>query len=975
MNVPVSGGEMGRRIRAFDWASHPLGEQGSWPSVLRTMVSLLLTTQHPMLVFWGSELFCFYNDAFAQSLGPEKHPGMLGAPARTMWAEVWPVVGHRLEQVLEGGSAFFSENEKVPIVRHGALEEVYWTYSYSPIEDHGAIGGILVLCTETTATVLAERQRQADRDRQKRLFEQAPGFIIIMRGADHVVEFVNDAHKRTFGSGDWEGKPIRDAFPSIEGQGFFELLDQVFKTAETYEADGVNVSFQRNAGEAVQTRALTFIYAPLHDEHGNVSGIFCEGFDVTEGRHSQLRNAALSELADIARDIEDPEAIAYGAAEILGRVLQVSRAGYGTVDTANETITIERDWNAPGISSIAGVLRFRDYGSYIDDLKAGRTVVVANADLDPRTTKSASSLKSISAHSFVNMPVTEQGDAVALLFLNHAEPREWRSDELALIQEFAERTRTAVERRRAEVALKETAEQLTDLNQTLEHRVAGALAEKKVYADIIESSAAAVTALDLDGHILAINHANMDAFERVYGSRPKVGDKFLDLFSNWPDHLEQQREIWSRALAGETFEIVQEFGDQAHERRNFEVRFSPLRSSDGTRIGASSTSYDVTDRVRTETQLARAQEQLREAQKMEAMGQLTGGVAHDFNNLLSPIVGSLDMLTRSGVGSERERRLIAAAMQSAERARTLVQRLLAFARRQPLQARAVDVGALVTGMAELIASTIGPQINVVVDIGEGVPLAHADANQLEMALLNLSVNARDAMPDGGKLLIAVTAEHDPPGHGNGLAPGHYVKLSIADSGKGMDKKVLAKAVEPFFSTKGVGKGTGLGLSMADGLARQLGGALRIESEPDKGTRVDLWLPASAATPETSQPRHGEVTNARKAGLALIVDDEELVRLSTADMLSELGYEVVEAASAEEAIEQVRSGVRPDLLVSDHLMPGMTGIDLAHALAAQHQKLKVLIVSGYAEGEGISPEFARLAKPFRKDELSASLAAL
>jgi PAS domain S-box-containing protein len=934
----------------------------------------MLGSKFPMFVAWGPELGFLYNDAYAVILG-EKHPRAMGGRFEDIWKEIWSEVGPLAHRALKGEATWL---EDLPLVmnRRGYDEQTWFTFSYSPVRgDEGEIAGMFCAVAETTDKVLAQRRLTDGAARQRRLFEQAPGFIIIMRGPDHVVEFVNDAHKRTFASGEWEGRTIRDAFPSLEGQGFFERLDEVYRTGETYEADGVTVSFQRGPHEPVQTRALTFIYAPLHDTDGNISGIFCEGFDVTEARNADLRNASLSALADVVRDIEDPDAIAFAAAEILARALQVSRAGYGTIDTVAETIAIERDWNAPGISSIEGVLNFRDYGSYIDDLKAGRTVVISNADLDPRTREKAQSLKAISAHSFVNMPVTEQGDAVALLFLNHAEPREWRIDELELIQEFADRTRTAVERRRAEIALARTARELTELNETLEQRVAAALAEKKVYADIVESSQSSVTALDLEGNILAINRANIDAFERIYGKRPAVGDRFLDFFEGSPEHLEQQRLIWSRALSGEAFEIVQEFGDGRHDRRSYEVRFSPLLNSDGTRIGASSTSYDVTDRIQAEAQLMAAQEQLREAQKMEAMGQLTGGVAHDFNNLLSPIVGSLDMLMRSGVGSEREKRLISAAMQSAERARTLVQRLLAFARRQPLQARAVDVGALVKDMADLISSTIGPQIRVIVQTSDDVPLAHADANQLEMALLNLSVNARDAMPDGGELRIATSPHSVRSKRFLGLAPGDYVKLSIIDNGRGMDEVVLARAVEPFFSTKGVGKGTGLGLSMVDGLARQLGGALAIRSQPGEGTEVDLWLPASEASREVSQPRAGEVKSAGRAGVALIVDDEELVRLSTADMLNDLGYQVVEASSAEEALERVRSGVRPDLLVSDHLMPGMTGIDLARALRVEHQNLKVLIVSGYAESEGVSPDFARLAKPFRKDELSASLTAL
>jgi CheY-like chemotaxis protein len=369
-----------------------------------------------------------------------------------------------------------------------------------------------------------------------------------------------------------------------------------------------------------------------------------------------------------------------------------------------------------------------------------------------------------------------------------------------------------------------------------------------------------------------------------------------------------------------------------------------------------------------------AEEALRQSQKMESMGQLTGGVAHDFNNLLTPIVGALDMLQRRGLGGEREQRLIAGAAQSAEKAKVLVQRLLAFARRQPLQPVAVDVAKLVTGMADLVSSTTGPQIKVVVDAADELPPAKADPNQLEMALLNLSVNARDAMPEGGTLRISATADTVPAGSYAKVRPGRYVRVSVADTGTGMDEATLARAVEPFFSTKGVGKGTGLGLSMVHGLALQLGGALTIQSKPGLGTNIELWLPQSEAAPEApdvapeAEPMWG-------CGTALLVDDEEFVRMSTADMLGDLGYRVVEVASAEEALRMIGKGVRVDVIITDHLMPGMTGTDLARAVRDRRPDRPVLVVSGYAEVDGVASDLPRLTKPFRKDELAASLAGL
>jgi PAS domain S-box-containing protein len=382
---------------------------------------------------------------------------------------------------------------------------------------------------------------------------------------------------------------------------------------------------------------------------------------------------------------------------------------------------------------------------------------------------------------------------------------------------------------------------------------------------------------------------------------------------------------------------------------------------------------DVSAVKAQEAELAEAQEVLRQSQKLDAMGQLTGGVAHDFNNLLTPIIGSLDMLVRRGIGNDRERRLIDGALQSAERAKTLVQRLLAFARRQPLQPKAIDVGSLVTDMADLIASTSGPRIGVRMALSDNLPPALADPNQLEMAVLNLAVNARDAMPDGGTLTISAVRESVRQGHRSKLRQGHYIRLSVEDTGIGMDDAKLARAIEPFFSTKGIGKGTGLGLSMVHGLALQLDGALALASRLGKGTVVDLWFPITSVI--AGEQAGSVVVSSRPAlGTVLLVDDEDLVRMSTADMLMEIGYDVVEACTGEEALRLIDGGLQPDLVVTDHLMPGMTGADLARTLRSSRPGMPLLIVSGYAEGDGIDPFFARLNKPFRNAELTASLAA-
>jgi CheY-like chemotaxis protein len=361
---------------------------------------------------------------------------------------------------------------------------------------------------------------------------------------------------------------------------------------------------------------------------------------------------------------------------------------------------------------------------------------------------------------------------------------------------------------------------------------------------------------------------------------------------------------------------------------------------------------------------------------MDTIGQLTGGVAHDFNNLLTPIVGSLDLLRRRHCDDAKSERLISGALQAAERAAILTQRLLAFARRQTLEPQAVDTGALIDGMVELVRRSLGPTIDVTVDVPRHLPAARVDPNQLELALLNLAVNARDAMPAGGKLAIAARSAALDESNGFDLAPGSYVRIVVTDSGTGMDKATLASAIEPFFSTKGLGKGTGLGLSMVHGLAAQSGGALRLASEPGKGTTIEIWLPATDEVAGRAVRESHEPIKARRAATVLLVDDEELVRMATADMLRDLGYTVIEAASGSQAMSALRSGIEPDLVVTDYLMPGMSGASLVKEMREAGHGQPALIVTGYANAGGDLPaDVPTLAKPFRQRDLASRLALL
>lgn len=373
----------------------------------------------------------------------------------------------------------------------------------------------------------------------------------------------------------------------------------------------------------------------------------------------------------------------------------------------------------------------------------------------------------------------------------------------------------------------------------------------------------------------------------------------------------------------------------------------------------------------TERQLALVQ--LHEAQKLETLGQLTGGVAHDFNNLLTPIIGALELLQRKLGGADaRNDRLISNALQSGERAKTLVQRLLGFARRQELQSGPVDTVSLMEGMRELIASSVGRTIEVRLTQSAGVPHAVADPNQLELALLNLCVNARDAMPEGGTLTLVSECATLPAKSDTKLPAGRYVRLSVIDDGSGMDAATLARAVEPFFSTKEVGRGTGLGLSMVHGLMAQLGGALVLDSAPGKGTRADLYLPIADEDRAAKLAAPRDPPAPSRPLSILVVDDEELVRRGTAEMLRDLGHQVSEADGGAAALTILAQEPGIDVVVTDYKMPRMDGAELARRVRQEHPAMPMLLISGYTGAADPILGLPRLNKPFGLLELADAL---
>ena len=516
---------------------------------------------------------------------------------------------------------------------------------------------------------------------------------------------------------------------------------------------------------------------------------------------------------------------------------------------------------------------------------------------------------------------------------------------------------------------------LRDLNETLERRVDEALAERKILAEIVERTDAFVQVVDLQYRWLAFNRAAASEFERIFGVRPKVGDSMLDLLASQPDHHRAVQAVWSRALSGEEFTAIDEFGDPSRARRAYEMRFNTLRDRQGHRIGAYQFVYDVTERLRDQERLRKAEAALRQAQKMESLGQLTGGVAHDFNNLLAVFASGLQLLERSG--QVPPPRILDAMRRAVARGTGLTRHLLAFSRRRPVNPESIDPAAQLRSMRTMLDGALGGHIEVHMNLDPDVWPIEVDAGEMELAILNLCLNARDAMAAGGRILVSAgntTAETDDG------AVAELVRISVADSGHGMPPEVQARVFEPFFTTKDVSRGSGLGLPQVYGFTQQSGGRISIESAVGAGTTVTLWLPRSLRDPEA--PGTGDIPSLASPGLdavrrghVLLVEDDRDVSALTREMLSALGFAVTHVTSAAAALGALADSRPIDVVLSDIMMPGgMSGVQLAREIRQRRPTLPVLLTTGYVEAaSGLEDgEFEVLLKPFSLETLATAL---
>ena len=1021
----AGGGEAGALIRGRDWTTTPLGAIETWPQSLRTLVEVMLGSSQPMFIVWGKARTLLYNDPYSAVLAA-KHPAAMGREFLEVWHEIRSDLEPIVEQAYHGEPVQMDDIE-LWMERKGFREETHFAFSYTPVRGGGdTVSGFFCTCQEITAQVIADRrvresEARARIDAERVQLALAAGAIlgtwVWNVTADRFT--VDEAFAQAFGIDPALGhsglnleqviatvhpddkESLIAAIEDVIARGgayahqyrvrradgryyWIEANGRVDKAADgTISFPGVLLDVEERRGteaalretsrrlDAIlnNTRMAVFLMDDRqHCAYANAAAETLTGYGFAElqgrplhdvvhhkkpdGSHYPLEECpidrAFPERAQMSGEelFVAPDGSFYPVAFTASPLLDEAGQPVGTVIEARD-ITQER---AAETERLAMTARLEEQSATLETLNSTGRAVAAELDLDrivQMVTDAGVELTGARFGAFFYNRVDEAGERYMLYALSGVER--------AAFERFPMPRATAV------------------FHPTFQGE--GVVRSDDILLDPRYGKSGPHFGMP-EGHLPVRSYLAVPVVSRS-------GEVIGGLFFGHPEpgrfskrHERLTVGIASQAaVAIDNAQLYQAAQREIEERRRAEERLREFNETLEQR---------VVDEV---AQRTRAEEALRQAQKMEAVGQLTGGIAHDFNNLLTVVTGNIDMAVRatesSGSADARTRRALGNALKGAERAAALTQRLLAFSRRQPLAPKPVDADRLVAGMSDLVHRALGEMIKLEIVTSPGLWRIEADPNQLESAILNLAVNARDAMPDGGTLTIETantrldetySAEHAE------VAPGQYVVIAVTDTGLGMSRETQARVFEPFFTTKEVGKGTGLGLSMVYGFVKQSGGHVKVYSEEGHGTTVKIYLPRLMSDVRADdEPGCGEIEVSRAQESILVVEDDDDVRAYTVECLRELGYRVLEAHDGPSALRLLERQQQPiDLLFTDVVMPGMTGRELADKAREAQPELKVLYTSGYTRnaivhGGRLDEGVEMVGKPFTYATLAEKVA--
>jgi len=926
-------GEMPSLLRAYDWSSCTLGVPSAWPTPLKSAVTMMLDSALPMWVCWGPELLLLYNDGYAAILGA-KHPHAFTQPYSQVWPEVWEYLDPVVRTALDGTSTFLEDTE-LHLFRNGEPEQTWFTYSISPLRDEqGNVVGIYGTAIETTHHVLAERQRIAESDRVRLLFEQAPSFMAMLDSPEHRFKTANPAFMQLIGHRLALGRTVAEVLPEAVEQGFVTLLDGVYATGKAYRASGAKYAIQVLPGGPVDERFLNFVYQPIIGADGKVSGIFVEGVDVTDHvlsnqeldrvnrelaqkvqqqKMTEKRQAFQLALADRLRPLDDPDEVVSAASELLGTYLRVARVVYAAADESGKTVRIARDWTDGRLPSMAGaVLRLDEFGPLAaKSVQEGVALVLADVTVDELTIEYMDAYAANGVQSCVAIPLMKAGRLRAILNLHDPMPHYWTELDIALANDMVDRTWFAVESARSQAEF---------------------LYEHKQSNYIFDSMAEGFAMLDSSWTVLRMNAEGLRITQR--SMQEVIGRNHWDI---WPE------------FKGTVLEEVYRQVQVSREARIFEMPYTfpggkpgwvEVRVFPALNGGIAMFCRDISPRVAD-------REQLKEADRRK--DEFLAMLAHELRNPLAPIRTAAELLQLVKLDETRVRQTSQIISRQVQHMTSLVDDLLDVSRVTrglvKLDNSPLDLSQIVADAIEQVNPIIRAQHHrLTVHLTPEATLVQGDRKRMVQVLANLLNNAAKFTAEGGDIEVRTDTR------------GSHVIFQVTDNGIGMTPELVVRAFDLFAqaerSSDRSSGGLGLGLSLVKSLVELHHGTVKCESAGlGKGSKFTVSLPRLLVREGHENYPHcdEEQQNQLQSLRVMVVDDNVDAASVLAMLLQALGHEVFVEHGSRPALSRSKEET-PQVFLLDIGLPDIDGNELARQLRDQPETANAVLiaVTGYGQ---------------------------